>query len=612
LDKRFTLAQKYYQAGLGGEAWALVSEILNDGPAPTEVLALATALRLEAGACEETIGLADRILALDSQNTSALVAKTQALFRLGRSAEAERAYAAALTSDQAHPAGWNNLGNLLDELGRFADARKAFARAIAEAPHFSQAHNNLGVTLAGQGEYAAAAACYREALRCEPLNLGARVNLGVALLEQGLAEEAQSEFSAVRRADPQNREAADNALYAALYTEEDPRVVYEAHVAWGKTLPSATFVPPENGRSQRLRVGYISPDFRRHSVSFFIEPLLNAHDPEHIDVFCYADVAASDDVTGRLKIRSKHWRDIYGVNDAEVLALIREDKLDILVDLAGHTKGNRLGVFAERAAPVQVSALGYPATTGVGAMDFRLCDAVTDPPAHNHISVERIVHLSSGMHCYQPPVQTPDVGALPAGKAGYVTFGSFNKLAKVSGVTVAMWANVLNALPGARLIVKSKALTEESTHARLLARFAAYGIVAERLDLRPWVPGDVGHLDLYNEIDIALDTYPYNGTTTTCEALWMGVPVLTLRGHGHAARVAASLLTQAGLQDWIADTAHAFTSSAVKHAGNLAALAALRQGMRARVKASPLCDAQSYAREVESAYRAMLTGSSAG
>ncbi len=607
MDTRIALALKYYDAKLPEEAWALVREMLVELEPALDVLGLGAALRLDARAFDEAVAFADLILAREPANTAASLIKTQALLLSGRTAEGEAAYGAALSLKDQHPGGWNNLGNVLDDIGRPDEARAAFARAIAEAPAFSMAHNNLGSTLAGQGQFAAAAAAaHRQALACDGQNLAALNNLGVALLEQGLAGEAVTAFEGVLAADPGNRDAADNRLYAEIYTEDDPRVVHAAHAAWGKSHPVAPIRKPIDPKSERrLRIGYISPDFRRHSVSFFLEPLLEAHNPATVEVFCYADVAQPDAVTAKLKRHAHQWHDVQGRSDDDVFKLIVADQIDILVDLAGHTKGNRLAVFARRAAPVQVTALGYPATTGLPAIDYRLCDEITDPtPQANAYAVEALVRLPN-LHCYAPPADAPPVGALPALAAGHVTFGAFNKLAKISPQTAALWADMLKRNPNARLIVKTKPLAEVETRTRLEQTFASHGINADRLDLRGWSAEDRAHLDLYNSIDIALDTTPYNGTTTTCEALWMGVPVLTMSGHGHAGRVGASLLSQVGLADWIAEDHAGFVALAKRFAADRPALAALREGLRSAVKASPLCDGKAYAHAVEAAYRAM-------
>ena len=618
MNSQFTLALKYYESGFPEEAWAALREIVAEATPSGDALGLAAVLRLEAGAFDEAIVFCEHLIVREPAHVGAWLWKAQALFQLGRPADGAQAVAAAGALPGAHPAGWNNLGNLLDELGHPDEAQTALMRAIAQAPDFSLAHNNLGTVLAGQGHYAAAAAAHRKALACDPLNLAARNNLGVALLEQGLAQEAVAAFDAVIAADPSARDAADNRLYAGIYSEVDPRATHAAHAAWGKNMPAVPPLRPADPTpGRRLRIGYVSPDFRRHSVSFFVEPLLAAHDAAAVETFCYADVAHGDAITARLRAKAHHWREVYGTPDDELFKLIRRDQIDILVDLAGHTKGNRLAVFARRAAPVQVTAWGYPATTGLLAMDYRLCDAVTDPAAEaDTFAVESLVRLVPGLHCYAPPGDAPPVAPLPLLAAGHITFGAFNKLAKISPATVKLWAGALHAVPGSRLLIKTKPLVEAETCRRLERLFADSGIPAARLDLRGWLAGDQAHLSLYNQVDIALDTVPYNGTTTTCEALWMGVPVLTVAGRGHAGRVGASLLEQVGLNNWVVADADQFAARAADFARD-AALSDARRGLRARVAASPLCDAAAHARGLEAAYRAMwrkacaVTGSSA-
>jgi predicted O-linked N-acetylglucosamine transferase (SPINDLY family) len=607
MDPRFSLALKYYEKGLTAEAWDALQAAVAEPDADADVLGLAAVLRLDARDFTQALALSERLLASVPAHIGAWLWRAQALLHLGRGEDADGAIAHAATLPTPNPAGWNNLGNLLDDLGRPEAAIAALTRALAEVPDFSLAHNNLGTVLAGQGRFAAAAESHRQALVADPHNLAAATNLGVALLEQGRGAEAIAAFDTVCAADPSNSDAADNRLYAGIYSEADPLVTYGAHAAWGKQMPPTPALRPADPRpSRRLRIGYMSPDFRRHSVSFFIAPILEAHDPAAVETFCYADVPHPDEVTTRLESTAHQWRDVYGLSDDAVFRRVREDQIDILVDLAGHTKGNRLGVFARRAAPGQVTAWGYPATTGLPSMDYRFCDVQTDPaPQADHMSVETLIRLTPGFHCYAPPRDAPPVSELPCLQAGHITFGSFNKLAKISPATVALWAAVLHAVPGSRLLVKTKPLVEAETRASLEQAFAVRGIASSRLELRGWVPDDLGHLNLYNKIDIALDTVPYNGTTTTCEALWMGVPVLTIAGQSHAARVGVSVLTQANMSDWIAGTTDEFASRAAQVAANIPGLAQTRQRLRSRIAESALCDRVAHARGVEAAYRAM-------
>jgi predicted O-linked N-acetylglucosamine transferase (SPINDLY family) len=637
MDPRLGLALKYYDQGLPDAAWHTVHDLARAADAPREAMHLAAVLCLEIGHHDEALAFADRLIAAQSADADAYILRGQALRELGRFAEAlgafshagtlrppdaalhfnlgllhhragrtkesEASYRASLALRPDDAGAWNNLGLLYDDAGQPEAAREAFTTSIALAPTVSATYNNLGAVLAGQGCYAGAAAAHAKALEIDPRNIAARINLGVAQLEQGAVDDARRAFDVALAQGPLNRHAADNRLYLDIYVETDPAKVCAHHRAWGHELHPAVPAAPHVAQKP-LKLGYVSPDFRRHSVSFFIEELFRHHDPRVVEVHAFSDVAQPDAVTARFRDLVPHWRDTAGWEDERLRAAIRDAGIDVLVDLSGHTNGNRLSLFAKRAAPVQVSALGYPATTGVAAMDYRLCDAVTDPPGSEAYTTEQLMRLHA-LHCFTPPGDAPPVSSLPAKARGHITFGSFNKLAKISEHTVRLWASVLKSVPGARLLLKTKPLVEEQTRAALCRRFAAHGVDAARLDLRGWQPGDAAHLGAYGEVDIALDTFPYNGTTTTCEALWMGVPVVSLAGRGHAARVGASLLTSAGLRAWCASSEDEFREIAAAAAQD-ATLADLRAGLRDQVRGSRLCDGLTYARDVESAYRAML------
>jgi predicted O-linked N-acetylglucosamine transferase (SPINDLY family) len=284
---------------------------------------------------------------------------------------------------------------------------------------------------------------------------------------------------------------------------------------------------------------------------------------------------------------------------------VRQDGIDILVDLAGHSGANRLMLFARKPAPVQASWLGYPNTTGIAAIDFRITDAIADPPSADALHSETLVRLADGFLCYQPPGDARSVAPLPAFAAGHVTFGSFNNLAKVTPEVVRRWATILGAVPGSRLMLKSHSFADAGTSDRYGGLFAASGIAAERLDLLPRILATEGHLASYHRIDIALDPFPYNGTTTSCEALWMGVPVVTLAGSRHAGRVGASLMSRLGLDALVAADEAAYVATAARLAGDLPALTALRDGLRERMRRSKLCDAAGFAREMEGAFLRM-------
>jgi predicted O-linked N-acetylglucosamine transferase (SPINDLY family) len=337
-------------------------------------------------------------------------------------------------------------------------------------------------------------------------------------------------------------------------------------------------------------------------------PFLEHHDRERFELFAYAQVAAPDEWTERARRQVDHWRSLVNVPDAAAADLIRGDEIDILVDLAGHTDGNRLLVFAHKPAPVQATYLGYPGTTGLSAMDHRFTDALADPPgmteAHHS---ERLVRLPECAWCYRPDTETPP-GPSPAMLRGYVTFGSFNNLSKVNERMLRVWSRILQAVPGSRLLLKSAGFI--STEARRRTRetlMAGTGISGDRLDIRGPEDSHESHMELYREMDIALDTFPYHGTTTTCEALWMGVPVVTLAGQTHVSRVGVSLLTHAGLPELVAGSEDGYVRIAVELAGDAGRLSNHRAGFRDRMRASRLMDEQPFSRGLEASLRRMWT-----
>jgi predicted O-linked N-acetylglucosamine transferase (SPINDLY family) len=371
-------------------------------------------------------------------------------------------------------------------------------------------------------------------------------------------------------------------------------------------LPAPSSFPNDRTSDRPLRIGYLSPDFRRHSVSFFFEPLLAAHDRSRVQVTCYADLPNPDEVSRRLQGLADRWCNVTPLSHQQLADRIREDGIDILVDLAGHTAGNRLPVFAQKPAPIQVSWLGYPGTTGLDAIDARLTDDIADPPGEaDRCHSERLVRLPDGFLCYSPPEDAPSVTPLPAISAGHITFGSFNNPAKITHEAIRAWAAILNNLPNARLLLKGKAFADATTCRRFRRLFAACGIDANRLTTMGMTQSSREHLDLYGQVDIALDTFPYNGTTTTCEALWMGVPVVTLKGKRHAARVGASILHRLELDHLTASSQDDYVAKALTLAGDTAALQALRAGLRERMQRSPLCAPRPFAAAVEDAYRTL-------
>jgi protein O-GlcNAc transferase len=504
----------------------------------------------------------------------------------------------------------NNLGVTWTEQHRLDDAATAFQRALSLRADFPSALNNLGYLYIEQGRFDDAFAPLQRALALQPDFAGAHNNLGLAFKELGQIEAAVASFRRALTLDPQRADIHSNLIFSMYYRwGDEPEPIAAELVAWwrqhaGPLTPNIR--PHDNDRAagRRLRVGFVSPDLWAHPVARFLLPLLQAHDHAAFEFHCYADVVREDHMTAELRAHADAWHDIAGRSDDEVVRLVRENQIDVLVDLAQHTARNRLRVFAQKPAPVQWSYLGAPAEPGLETIDGWLTDVWTEPPATpTGPQATPRIRLAQTAWCFSAPTDAPEVGESPAKARGFVTFGCFNNFAKVTDEMLDAWARVLLCVPTARLALKNRALGCLSAATRVRDRFARHGISVARLDfLRPTASYH-DHLRCYHEVDLALDTFPYHGTTTTCEALWMGVPVLTRAGRMPATRVGVSLLSNVRLTDFIALSADDYVERAVKLMNDLPRLATLRQELRSRLQHSPLMDGPLFARAVESAMR---------
>jgi predicted O-linked N-acetylglucosamine transferase (SPINDLY family) len=427
-----------------------------------------------------------------------------------------------------------------------------------------------------------------------------RVQVGAAADPRNLAVEGHQELRSA-------------ALLQSHYLERtSPEALFELHVRYGRMLEAeaAPFVLPPRAidadPDRRLRIGYVSPNFADHSVSYFFEPVLSRHDRSAFEVRCYHTGPYRDDTTARIAGAADAWLDSHELSDDALAWRVAADGVDILVDLAGHTQFGRLGVFARRPAPVQMTWLGYPDTTGLASIDYRVTDGIADPPCADVRHTERLVRLPPPFLVYQPPVDAPAVAARD--EAADVVFCSFNTLQKVNDAVIALWSRVIKAVPGSRMLIKGGRLLDEPEAAqRLRNAFAAQGIDAARVELYGWIENRAEHLALYGRADVALDTFPYHGTTTTCEAMWMGVPVVTLAGEAHMSRVGASLLTAVGLGELVAGTADEFVDIAVSLARDATRRRAQRAALRPRMAASKLLDHAGFTRNLEAAMRTAWT-----
>jgi len=521
-------------------------------------------------------------------------------------------------------------GMLAAEAKDLPAAARWFFRVLELAPGEAPAYFHLGNAYMRQKRLQKAAACYRKALELEPNFAEAANKLGFIL--SFYLGESREGVAALRRATGLVPDYDDPRVYLkAAFRREGPALghstllfalsynvlctpaqLLDEHREWDRRFGGPgraaryTHVPPTSddvrGIDRPLRIGYVSPDLRRHAVSLFFEPLLIAHDRRQVEVYCYAEVGKGDTVTDRLEAQADHWRTTVGKSDAEVARQIFDDGIDILVDLAGHTANNRLQVFTYKPAPIQVSYLGYCTTTGLEAMDYWITDAVVTPEDTVERTTETIWRLPRCWLCYRPDPDAPAVVPRPSQIECPVTFGSFNQVSKISEELVALWSKVLGAVPESRLLLKAWALSDEQVCSTLRERFARHGVPAERIELRG-VSTD--YLREYGEVDIALDPFPRTGGATTTDALWMGVPVVTLAGERMIERQGASLLTAVGLEELIASDPADYVAKAAALAQDPERRKTLRADLRERMAASELCDGRGLATALEDAYREM-------
>jgi predicted O-linked N-acetylglucosamine transferase (SPINDLY family) len=587
-------AVAHHGAGRLDQAEKIYRQARAAGPAHFDVLHLSGTLALQQGRHGEAAELLGAALPLNPRSAVCAMRLALALAGLGRLPEAESHLRLALRRQPDLPEAWDHLGSVLKAQGRLTEAIPCHERAVARKPDFISAWHNLGLVLHYAGRLTESLAAHDRALALAPQQARLHYGRAITLQQAHRLDEAIVAYEAALTRDPGHALARSYRLLALNYGSRCSREeLFAEHRAYGAALPAADHsVVPDGAGERRLRVAFLSPDLRTHSVAYFLEPLLAHLDRTAFEVLLYHDHFSVDETSRRLEANASVWRNFSGLPPEAVEAAIRADAPDILVDLAGHTGMNRLPLLARRVAPVQVAYLGYPNTTGVPAMDFRLTDETADPLGVTDAwHTERLLRFAPTAWAYQPPLVAPAPAARPPCAAnGYVTFGCFNNFSKVSDETIAAWATLLGAVPHSRLRLKISGLAEAAVGDRARERLRRLDLADERLELSDRTPGLAAHLAQYHEVDVALDPFPYHGTTTTCEALWMGVPVVTLAGGHHAARVGASLLTALGHRDWIARDWNGYAHVAAGLAEDPERLAALRAGLRDEMKRSPLLD----------------------
>lgn len=556
------------EAGETEKSLAVFAQAAAAGPSDFAALVNYANALIDAKRPAEALGVALRADSAAPDSAAPLLSKAQAELALGQIDAAIATLEAAQKREPDAADVLMSLAAAFGKAGRLAAAVEAIRAALGQVPDFAPAHLSLGNLLFDLGDMQRAAAAFQRAV-----DLGAaagRVNLVQAL-----------------NYDPPTDPATGKAAHMALARDLEK-------------LPIRAKPRHANARDTPLRVGFVSPDLHTHSISHFLESWLTHVDRERIETFAYSDSHTPDAATERLRARFGSWRDTRRLDDGALAARIARDRIDIAVDLAGHTRFNRLAAFAQRLAPTQIAWIGYPATTGLRAMDWRLTDAIADPvgASDSHFS-ERLYRMPHFL-CYAPPADAPDVASAVDER---VVLGSFNNAAKLSQATLDAWAEILRRVPDAHLLLKSKTLENIDTAERLRVVFAERGVAPERLRLLPQTPGRSDHLALYGKIDVALDPLGYNGTTTTCEALWMGVPVVTLAGDRHAARVGASLMAAAGLPEFVAADCEGYVRLAAALATDATRRAHDRARLRSHLAKSALLDGKRMAADLAEALR---------
>ncbi len=583
----------HHRAGRLAEAEVIYRRLRTAAPKDFDIAHLSGLVAIQQGRMPEAVEMLTRALRIDPKAVTCEMRLGTALLAIGRVAEAEQRLRHVVAQAPTSGEGWDTLAYLLKTQDRLAEALTCHEKSVKLQPRNTVAWYNYGLTLSLFGRYAEALGCHDRALEIDPKFALARFGRAQALHQADRIPEAVADYRIFLAREPRQHDARSYLLFAlhcldGLSREE----LFAEHLAFGRALaprspPQLTNVP-DPGR--RLRVAILSPDLRIHSCAYFIEALLQHLDREHFEIYLYHDHFREDAVSARLRTLAVVWRNFVGQPGPTVEKAIRADAPDILIDLAGHTgMTNRLMLFADRLAPVQITYLGYPNTTGVPAMDYRFTDTFADPEGvADAFATEKLVRYSKCAWTYLPPEDAPECLDRSVDESAPVTFGCFNTMAKVTDAMLQLWARVLAETPASRLLFKGAGLGDAAVRTRYIERFQRLGLPFDRIELLERTPDRVSHLAVYQRVDIALDTYPYHGTTTTCEALWMGVPVVSLGGEQHMSRVGVSLLNAAGHPEWVAADAEQYFQIATTLARDRANLATLRRTLRDDLRKGPL------------------------
>jgi protein O-GlcNAc transferase len=610
-DARFLLGLLFHQTARHEAAFDQLRQAISLQPANTDFRKTLVETLIALKRSDEAIVEAKTLAELAPSNAAFQLGLGQLLHSQGRIAEAIDAFQTGLKIAPNHDIGWNDLGTCYILTARPQEALACFETAVRLRPDEPGPRNNIGAALMDMGRLDNAIAAFEETRRLHPTYADASNNLANCYSTIGEPIKAMAAYRQALTIRPAFSGAHSNLLMCSLYPPgSDEKAIYAEHLAWDSQHAQPLrkeILPHANDftRNRKLRIGYVSPDFREHSVRYFIEPILASHDREQFEIFCYASGSRRDEVTDRLRSHAFAWHDVAGLNDAALADLIRSHRIDILIDLAGHTSDHRLLTFARKPAPVQVTYLGYPATTGLETMDYRLTDSIADPDASSQeIYREELIRLPGAFFVFGDDQSVPFAPDLPADANGFVTFGSFNNMAKISDEVLSAWASILAATPNSRLLMNTRAMGNPSTRQRVLQFFSARGISTSRLQLWPWMTL-AQYMNLLRSVDITLDTFPFNGHTTSCKSLWMGAPFITLTGNHFRGRMGTTIVHHLDLQDLIATSQQDYVERAVNLPNDRPRLRELRRTMRERLLRSPLTDAAAFTAGLETIYRRM-------
>jgi protein O-GlcNAc transferase len=608
LANRLNQALAHHKAGRLDQAEALYRQARPFAPKHYDVWHLSGLLAYQQERMADAVELLRRALQLKPDAIVCEHELAMALLGARRTADAEKHLRHIVAAKPDFPAGWEGLAYCLKTQDRLDEAVQCHERVLALQPKSAESWYNYGLTLSLLGKSKEALLCHDRAIAADPKYAFGYFGRAQALHQLNRIADAVAEYGRFLERAPTHHEARSYRLFALQNLGDVSREqLFAEHVAYGKAVGAALprRWPNTADQARRLRVAVLSPDLREHSCAYFLEPLIANLDRSQFELYLYHDHFREDAISARLRGYAAVWRNFVGQPAAMVEKAITTDAPDILIDLAGHTgMTSRLPLFAKRLAPVQVTYLGYPNTTGVPAMDYRFTDSVADPEGEaDGFATERLVRFAPTAWTYSPPADSPAVSPRPSAGGGVVSFGCFNALSKMTDEVFVLWRRILDGVPGSRLVLKGKGLTDDAVRGQYLGRLQAAGIALDRVDLLERTANTASHLALYAKIDVALDTLPYNGTTTTCEALWMGVPVISLAGDRHMARVSASLLNAVGHKDWVAKDPDQYVKIATDLAGDRVRLNALSANLRGELQNSPLLDHRGQANRFGAALR---------